>query len=171
MVREQSLKCWLTVRSKAFPEIGEGAFVQVECLTDDIRAERPSVPLQPVEAQEGALRATWSVKALTETSATGLEARVGPIKAESTIAVLASEAERYRDVTELQFERKSYRIRGGSRRSIRLLAPTDAGSLRRSRVRSRAVLGRFPHLRGKEVGAERHPRGSRLQAHRGGAGR
>ena len=78
VVREQSLKCWLTVRSKAFPEIGEGELVEVECLTDDIRAERPNVPLQPVEAQEGALRATWSVKALTETSATGLEARVGP---------------------------------------------------------------------------------------------
>ncbi len=124
VVREQSLKCWLTVRSKAFPEIGEGELVEVECLTDDIQAERPNVPLQPVEAQEGALRATWSVKALTETSATGLEARVGPIKAESTIAVLASEAERYTDVTELQFERKRYRIRGGSRRSIRLLAPT-----------------------------------------------
>lgn len=33
------------------------------------------------------------------------------------------EAERYADVNGLQFERKSYRIRGGSRRTIRLLAP------------------------------------------------
>ena len=123
VVREQSFKCWLTVRSKAFPEIGEGEPVEVECLTDDIRAELPTVPLEAVEAQEGALRATWSVKALEATAATGLEARVGPIKAESTIAVLASEAERYADVDELQFERKSYRIRGGSRRSIRLVAP------------------------------------------------
>ena len=40
------------------------------------------------------------------------------------LRVLATEAERYGDVDELQFERKSYRIRGGSRRSIRLLAPT-----------------------------------------------
>ena len=123
VVREQSFKCWLTVRSKAFPEIGEGESVEVECLTDEIRAERPTVPLEPVEAQEGALRATWSVKALEATPATGLEARVGPIRAESTIAVLATEAERYTHVDELQFERKSYRIRGGSRRSIRLLAP------------------------------------------------
>ena len=97
--------------------------MEVECLTDDIRAERPTVPLEPVEAQEGALRATWSVKALEATAATGLEARVGPIKAESTIAVLASEAERYANVNELRFERKRYNIRGGSRRSIRLLAP------------------------------------------------
>ena len=124
VVREQSFKCWLTVRSKAFPEIGEGESVEVECLTDDIRAEHPTVPLEPVEAQEGALRATWSVKALEATAATGLEARVGPIKAESTIAVLASEAERYANVNELRFERKRYNIRGGSRRSIRLLAPT-----------------------------------------------
>ena len=123
VVREQSFKCWLTVRSKAFPEIGEGESVEVECLTDEIRAERPTVPLEAVEAQEGALRATWSVKALEATPATGLEARVGPIRAESTIAVLATEAERYTHVDELQFERKSYRIRGGSRRSIRLLAP------------------------------------------------
>ena len=123
VVRDQSFKCWLTVRSEAFPEIGEGEAVQVESLTDEIRADATEVPLETVEAQEGALRATWSVKALEATPATGLEARVGPIKAESTIAVLESEAERYEDVTGLQFERKGYRIRGGSRRTIRLLAP------------------------------------------------
>ena len=123
VVREQSFKCWLTVRSEAFPEIGEGEPVEVECLTDDIRAERPWVPLESVEAQEGVLRATWSVKALEATAATGLEARVGPIKAESTIAVLVSEAERYRHVTDLQFARRRYNIRGGARRGIRLLAP------------------------------------------------
>ncbi len=122
-LKGHSFKCWLTVRSAAFPEIGEGEPVEVECLTDEIRADATEVPLEPVEAQEGVLRATWSVKALTPTPATGLEARVGPIKAESTIAVLASEAERYSHVTGLQFERKSYRIRGGSRRTIRLLAP------------------------------------------------
>ena len=123
VVRGQSFKCWLTVRSEAFPEIGEGDPVQVECLTDEIRADVIEVPLAAVEAQEGALRATWSVKALEATAATGLEVRVGPIKAESTIAVLASEAERYADVDGLQFERKRYRVRGGSRRTIRLLAP------------------------------------------------
>ena len=124
VVRGESFKCWLTVRSEAFPEIAEGEAVEVECLTDEIRAEVSQVPLTAVEAQEGALRATWSVKALEATSATGLEARVGPIKAESTIAVLESEAERYRHVEKLQFERGSYRIRGGARRTIRLLAPT-----------------------------------------------
>lgn len=129
VVREHSLKCWLTVRSEAFPEIGEGERVEVECLTDEIRADAAQVPLAPVEAQEGALRATWSVKALKATPATGLEARVGPIKAECTIAVLASEAERYTDVTGLRFERGSYRIRGGARRTIRLLAPVTLARL------------------------------------------
>ena len=123
VVREHSLKCWLSVRSEAFPEIGEGEPVEVECLTDEIRVDASEVPLTSVEAQEGVLRATWSIKALEATPATGLEARVGPIRAESTIAVLESETERYADVTGLQFERKSYRIRGGSRRAIRLLAP------------------------------------------------
>ena len=123
VVRGQSFKCWLTVRSEAFPEIAEGEPVEVECLTDEIRAEAAQVPLAPVEAQEGELRATWSVKALEATSATGLEVRVGPIKAESTVAVLDSEAERYTHVDELQFERGGYRVRGGARRTIRLLAP------------------------------------------------
>ncbi|WP_420462737.1 hypothetical protein [Candidatus Palauibacter sp.] len=123
VVRGHSFKCWLTVRSEAFPEIGEGQPVRVRCLTDEIRADATGVPLARLEAQEGVLRATWSVKGLEETVATGLEASVGPIKAESTVAVLASEADRYSQVAGLQFERKSYRIRGGSRRSIRLLAP------------------------------------------------
>ena len=123
VVRGHSLKCWLTVRSEAFPEIGEGEQVEVKCLTDEIRADAAEVPLATVEAQEGALRATWSVTALEKTTATGLEVRVGSIKAESTIAVLESEADRYSHVAGLQFERKSYRIRSGSRRNIRLLAP------------------------------------------------
>ncbi len=125
VVRGHSFKCWLTVKSEAFPEIGEGEPVQVRCLTDEIRADATRVPLESLEAQEGALRATWSVRGMEETAATGLEATVGPIKAESTVAVLSSEAERYADVTELRFERKRYRIRGGSRRTIRLLAPVE----------------------------------------------
>ena len=102
-----SFKCWLTVRSEAFPEIGEGEAMHVVCLTDEIRAAATVVPLETVEAQEGTLGATWSVKAPEATPATGLEARVGPIKADSTIAVLALEADRYSDVTRLQFERKA----------------------------------------------------------------
>ena len=123
VVRGHSLRCWLTVLTKAFPEIGEGALVEVECLTDELRCDLDAVPLEPLAAQEEALRATWLVKALDATPATGLAARVGPIEAESTIAVLAFEAEKYADIKALQFERPRYRVRGGSRRQIRLLAP------------------------------------------------
>ena len=45
VVRGHSFKCWLTVKSEAFPEIGEGEPVLVRCLTDDIRADRSRVPL------------------------------------------------------------------------------------------------------------------------------
>lgn len=125
VVRGHSFRCWLTVLTEAFPEIGEGASVEVECLTDELQSDRTRVPLEPLAAQEGVLRATWSVKALEATAATGLAARVGPIEAESTIAVLASEAEKYADVKTLQFERPRYRVRGGSRRQMRLLAPKE----------------------------------------------
>ena len=125
IVRGHSFRCWLTVLTEAFPEIGEGALVEVECLTDELHSDRTQVPMEPLDTQEGVLRATWSVKALEATAATGLAARVGPIEAESTIAVLASEAEKYADVKTLQFERPRYRVRGGSRRRIRLLAPKE----------------------------------------------
>ena len=71
----------------------------MDCRTDEIPAHATEVPLAAVDAHKGALRATWTVKALEATPATGLEARVGPIKADSTIAVLASEADSYADVT------------------------------------------------------------------------
>ena len=123
-VRGESFRCWLTVLAEAFPEIAEGDRVEIHCLTDDLRAERREVPLEPHANREGVLRASWSVRAVEATPATGLAVRVGPIEAESTLAVLESEADRYRDLTGLAFERPRYRIRGGSRRQIRLLAPT-----------------------------------------------
>ena len=123
-VRGESFGCWLTVLAEAFPEIAEGDGVEIRCLTDDLRAERAEARLEPHATREGVLRASWSVRAVEATPATGLAVRVGPIEAESTLAVLESEADRYRDLTGLAFERPRYRIRGGSRRQIRLLAPT-----------------------------------------------
>ena len=123
VVRGRSFTCWLTVRTEAFPEIGDAALVEVECLTDELRCDHPEIFLKVLETQEGVLRATWSVEAVKATSATGLAVRVGPIAAESTVAVLESEAERYAHITELRFERARYRIRGGARRKIRLVAP------------------------------------------------
>ncbi len=125
VVQGHSFTCWLTVLTEAFPEIGEGALVEVECLTDELRCDHAEIPLEPLDVQDGVLRATWSVEAVDTTPATGLAVRVGPIEAESTVAVLASEAERYAHIKELRFERARYRIRGGSRRQIRLVAPTE----------------------------------------------
>ena len=41
------------------------------------------------------------------------------------ITVLASEAEKYQDLSGLEFERPRYHVRGGLRRQIRLLAPIE----------------------------------------------
>ena len=53
IVRGHSFGCWLTVLTEAFPEIGEGALVQVECLTDELRCDRAQIPMEPLAAQEG----------------------------------------------------------------------------------------------------------------------
>ena len=53
VVRGHSFKCWLTVRSEAFPEIGEGQPVRVRCLTDEIRADAAGVPLAEARGAGG----------------------------------------------------------------------------------------------------------------------
>ena len=123
IVKGQSQRCWLIVRQEAFPEVSVGDPVTIECLTRDLLADRAEVPIASHPSQDDALRAVWSVKALEVTKATGLVARVGPIEAESTMAVLASEAERHSKVDSLRFERKRYRIRADSRKRVRLFAP------------------------------------------------
>lgn len=117
----------LSVRQDAFPEIEEGASVQIDCLTPEIVTDKKFVPLDPHSVQEGVLRATWLVKALEPTPATGIRMRVGPITAESTLEVLATEEARFRHVKALQFSRKRYSIRSGmTRKRIRLLAPLSS---------------------------------------------
>ncbi len=123
IVKGHSRTCWLTVRQQAFPEITAGDQVKVDCLTAELTANKVHVPLTPHPSQKGVLRAVWLVKGVKETAATGLRASVRTIVAESTIAILASEADKYREVTTLQFERKRYRIRGGSGKRVKLFAP------------------------------------------------
>lgn len=120
-----SRRCWLSVLQEVFPEMEVGDSVQIECLTSEIQVDRRFAPLESHPNQEGVLRATWSVKALDETAATGFRARVGPIVGESMIAVIRSEADRYAGLEHFEFQRKRYRIRAGSRKRIRLLAPLD----------------------------------------------
>ena len=126
MVAGHSTPFWLTVRQEAFPEIQTGAAVHIEPVTKEISVDHSCRTLEPHPVREGVLRATWKVRALRPTAATGLRASVDPIEAESAIEVLASEADRYRDVVGLRFDRKRYRVRTDRKgKRVRLLAPLE----------------------------------------------
>ena len=101
-----------------------GASVQVECLTDNIVTNKRFAALEPYPTHEGVLRATWTIKAVSPTVATGVKVRVLPITAESMVEVLESEAERYSWVSGLCFERSRYLVRTDRKRKrVKLLAP------------------------------------------------
>lgn len=126
MIVGHSRLFWLSVRQETFPELEVGSVVQIECMSQEIVADKHYCGLEKHPTRDGVLRALWNVKAVSATSATGLRVRVGPISAESAIEVFASEAERYRDVAGLQFDKKQYRIRTDQKRKkIRILAPIN----------------------------------------------
>ncbi len=80
---------------------------------------------EPHPTREGVLKATWQLSGLEPSSATGMRARVGSINAECVVEVLGSEADRYRNVIDLGFERDRYRLKlGAGPKKVRLLAPT-----------------------------------------------
>jgi len=119
-----SQQFWLTVRQEPFPELQVGSSVQIQCLSNEIEATKQYCGLEAHPAREGVLRALWKIKALRPTTATGVRVRVGPITAESIVEVLASEAEKYKAVTEFCFSKKRYAMRTDQRRkTIRVLAP------------------------------------------------
>lgn len=119
-----SIRMGLSINQETFPELEVGATVQVDCHDDAIRASRRYAALEPHPAKEGILRATWKITADAATPVTGVHVGVGPIATEATIEVLESEADRYRDITSLTFQRKRYQVRIGSKRKkLRLLAP------------------------------------------------
>ena len=126
LVVGESCKHTLSVRQSKFPELESGASVQVECLSKDITSSHRFASLVAHPTQDDVLIASWKVKAVTATPATGLRVRVPPITAESHLEVFASESDRYADIRSLQFERKLYRVRTDRRRRrVRLLAPLD----------------------------------------------
>jgi len=121
-----SQKFWFNVNQKAFPEIGEGTSIEINCVTPDLVSEKTACELSGHPRQDDVVRAVWSVKAQNVIDATGLEVRVGPIYASSVVEVLASEAERYRDIDSLRFQKKQYRMRTDTgRKRIRLFAPME----------------------------------------------
>ena len=114
----------LSVRQSKFPEVETGTSVQVECLSEDIAVSHRFVSLTANPAEDDVLSASWNVKAITPTPATGLRVRLPPIVAESHLEVFGSEVDRYAHIRNLQFERKLYRIRTDKQRKrVRLLAP------------------------------------------------
>jgi hypothetical protein len=124
ILKGDSRRCWLSVSQEAFPEVELGQSVQIEALTPDLQPSRRFVALEAHATQEGVLRATWTVKALEETPATGLSVRVGPITADSTIEIVGSEADLFSHVTSLQFQRPRYKVRTDKQKKrVRVLAP------------------------------------------------
>jgi len=124
MIVGHSQQFWLSVRQETFPELEVGSGVQIECLSEDIVSDKRFCGLEKHPTREGVLRAIWKVKAQSATAASGVRVRVGSITAESMVEVLASEADRYKDVGTLQFESKRYRVRVDQKqKKIRLLAP------------------------------------------------
>jgi hypothetical protein len=74
--------------------------------------------------REDVLRMRFKVTARAESLATGVMVRLNGILVESPIEVLATEADKYRDVTSFAFERRRYSgACGMKRKKIRLLAP------------------------------------------------
>ncbi len=126
MVVGESRHFWLTVRQEKFPELEVGSTVQIQCLSKEIATDKGFCGLEPHPTKEGLLRTTWKIKALGPTDATGIRVRVGPIDQESVIEVLASEADKYKDVTSLQFSKRRYSMRTDQKRKrIILFAPIN----------------------------------------------
>ena len=126
IVTGHSQQFWLTILQKSFPEIETSSTVQVECLSSEIAASKRFCALEPHPVREGVLRATWKVKGLRATPATGLRARADPVSAESIIEVLGTEADRYSWVEGLSFNKKRYRVRTDKKKKkLRILAPLN----------------------------------------------
>ncbi|MDQ7842088.1 MAG: hypothetical protein RDU83_13870 [bacterium] len=125
-----SRQFWLTVRLETFPELEVGSTVQIQCLSPEVTADKTYCGLEPHPSREGVLQATWKVKALNPTPATGIRVRVGSITDESIIEVLASEADKYSHVKSLQFGKKRYSMRTDQKRkAVRVFAPLELVSI------------------------------------------
>ena len=124
IIQGHSIRCYLRVEQQAFPEIESGASVQIDCLTDEITTDKRFVALQPHATEEKRLQATWKLKGVRTSTATAMRVRVGPIAEEIMVEVLESEADRYRDIDSLCFQKQRYSFKlGGSKKRVRILAP------------------------------------------------
>ncbi len=114
----------LSVSQQAHPAIRPSATVRVSALTPDLRVEQRAVRLESQPGRADYLSASWRVRAMLVSPATGIRAEVEQIAATSTVEVLESHADLYSDVDDLQFRRSRYRMKVDSvKRNIELLAP------------------------------------------------
>ena len=126
MVKGHTRLFWLTIRQETFPEVEPGSNVQIECLTDDIQSTKKYCGLEHHPTRDGALRAVWKVTANKATTATGIRIRVGPITAEAYMEIIENEADMYANVGDLEFKKKTYRIRTNQKsKRVTILAPLE----------------------------------------------
>ena len=126
LIKGETTRCWLTVNQHAFPEIEVGASVQIECDSDAISPNYRAVGLDQHHTDENLLQAVWKVTAKKKTSATGIRATVGPIRADAMFEVFDDAKERYADIRGLCFSSKRYRVSSdGKRKRIRLYCPLE----------------------------------------------
>ena len=104
------------------------------------------------------LQPIWKIKAEAATPATGINDQAGPISADVAIEVFETEADKYKDITNLHFSKKRYRLyTDGRRKKLRVFAPIDrTGSRRPSPLLYRTDISRW--LGPKTIAAQESPR-------------
>jgi len=95
MVVGQSQNFSLTVNQDNYPELSKGSAVQIQCESTHVAANRLSCLLESHPADEGILRATWSVTAQHPVSTTGVSISVGAITEQALIEVVATKQDLY----------------------------------------------------------------------------
>jgi len=126
LVIGQSAAFTFTIMREAYPEFEVGSGVSVETLSNAIHADTSVGALEAHPTREDILRMRFKVTAREESLATGVRVRLNAILVDSPIEVLATEADKYRDITSFTFERRRYSgTCGTKRKKIRLIAPLN----------------------------------------------
>ncbi len=113
-----------TLMREAYPEFEVGSGVSIETLSNAIHSDTSVGLLEPHPTREAVLRMRFKITARAVSLATGVRVRLNGILADSPIEVLATEADKYRDVASFTFERRRYSgVCGTKRKKLRLLAP------------------------------------------------
>ena len=123
LILGQSQQFWLNVKVLGFPELATGEAVEISCASNEISASKKFGSLEAHPNRQGVLRCIWTVKGEKVTTATAVKVRCGPIVADSAVEVLATEKDRYADITGLCFARKRYTVQTGRRKTILVYAP------------------------------------------------